>query len=271
MIRCAQEICNNLDPASQREGLETNGLGGFASSTIAGVNTRRYHGLLVAATQPPVGRMVLVSKLEETLVIGGRRIDLSTNRYVGAVHPSGYQHIVAFRLDPWPVYTYEVDGVRIEKTVFMVHGANTTVVTYAVLNQVHATGLSLEVRPLIAGRDYHSMTHENGAVEKKFAQSENSIVLRPYDGVPNIHLAHNAASVAEQGHWYRQFLYSIEQERGLDATEDLFNPLVLEFDLSKAPAELIFSTQPQEIQAVARLASEERSRRAAIVDSCGSK
>src|SRR5678815_4330125 len=120
MIRFEREVCNSLDAASRREWLETNGLGGFASSTIAGINTRRYHGLLVAATEPPVGRKVLLSKLEETLVIGGRRYDLSTNQYPGVVHPQGYQYLKAFRLDPFPAYTYEVEGVEIEKVVFMI-------------------------------------------------------------------------------------------------------------------------------------------------------
>ena len=76
-------------PTPEHEWLETNGIGGFASSTVSGMNTRRYHGLLVAATQPPVGRMVLLSKFEETLLVGDRRIDLSTNRYPGAIHPAG--------------------------------------------------------------------------------------------------------------------------------------------------------------------------------------
>ena len=80
MIRLGEEICTNLDAALRREWLETNGLGGFASGTVSGCNTRRYHGLLVAATKPPVGRFVLLSKLEETLIIDGRRYELGTNR-----------------------------------------------------------------------------------------------------------------------------------------------------------------------------------------------
>src|SRR5438094_7546522 len=102
-LRLDRSVCGDLDAALQREWLETNGIGGFASSTIAGLNTRRYHGLLVAATKPPVGRMVLLSKIEETLVIGGRRVDLSVNRYPGVVHPQGHMHLKQFRQDPFPV------------------------------------------------------------------------------------------------------------------------------------------------------------------------
>src|SRR5215212_4048746 len=122
MIEIDQESCRNLETALSREWLETNGLGGFSSSTIAGLNTRRYHGLLTAATKPPVGRVLLLSKLEETVIIGDRRYDLSVNRYPGAVHPQGHRFLKGFRLDPFPVFTYEVNGVEIEKRVFMPHG-----------------------------------------------------------------------------------------------------------------------------------------------------
>src|ERR1041385_6792255 len=132
MIEIDQEGCRNLETALSREWLETNGIGGFSSSTIVGLNTRRYHGLLVAATRPPVGRLVLLSKLEETLVIDGRRFELSANRYPGVVHPRGYNYLRRFRRDPFPVFTYEAEGVTIEKSVFMVQGENTTVVEYTV-------------------------------------------------------------------------------------------------------------------------------------------
>lgn len=124
----------NLTTALTEEWLETNGIGGVSGSTIIGLNTRRYHGLLTAATRPPVGRMVLLSKLEETLVIGDRRYELSANRYRDVIHPEGFRYQTSFRLDPFPVFTYEVEGVPLEKSVFMVQGENTTVVQYQILN-----------------------------------------------------------------------------------------------------------------------------------------
>src|SRR5208282_2587782 len=108
MIKFGKEICGDLDAALEREWLETNGLGGFASSTIAGLNTRRYHGLLVAAASPPSGRMVLLSKLEEIVVVRGARYELSANRFPGVVHPEGYQYLKEFRLDPFPIFTFSV-------------------------------------------------------------------------------------------------------------------------------------------------------------------
>ena len=130
MIKLDQEVCRNLDSALTREWLETNGLGGFASSTIIGLNTRRYHGLLTAATKPPVGRMVLLSKFEETVMVEGQKYELSANQYPGAVHQQGFQLQTGFRLDPFPGFRYEVDGIEIEKSVFMVQGENTTVIQY---------------------------------------------------------------------------------------------------------------------------------------------
>ena len=122
MIQFKRETCGDLEAAFSREWLETNGLGGYASTTIIGLNTRRYHGLLVAATKPPVGRLVLLSKVEETLFIDGNRFDLSANRYPGVVHPQGFLYLKKFRLNPFPVFAYQVGNIKIEKSVFMIHG-----------------------------------------------------------------------------------------------------------------------------------------------------
>src|ERR1700752_4811809 len=113
-------IFSDLDTATSYEWIETNGLGGFASSTVIGLNTRRYHGLLTAGTKPPVGRVVLLPKLEETLVINGRRYELSANQYPGVVHPQGFNYLIGFRMDPFPIFTYEIEGLRLQKSVFMV-------------------------------------------------------------------------------------------------------------------------------------------------------
>ena len=130
MIRFEREICTNLEAAASREWLETNGIGGYASGTIAGINTRRYHGLLVAAATPPTGRAVLLSKFEETLIVDGKRFELSANQYPNAVYPNGYKFLKEFRLAPFPVWVYQIEHIEIEKTVFMPHGENSTVVEY---------------------------------------------------------------------------------------------------------------------------------------------
>jgi predicted glycogen debranching enzyme len=232
MIRFGQDLCGNLEAATRREWLETNGIGGFASSTLPGINTRRYHGLLVAATKPPVGRFVLLSKLEETLLIDGEPVDLSANQYSGVVHPHGFRYLKQFRLDPFPVFSFEVNGVQIEKTIFMVHGENTTVMQYEIKSTGNSKTVELELRPLIAFRDYHSLTHENGAIDGRVNTQPGLANISPYPGLPALYLAHDRATVENTGHWYRNFQYEVERERGLDYSEDLFNPCVLRFDLA---------------------------------------
>lgn len=234
MIEFDQESCRDLNVALTREWLETNGIGGFSSSTIAGLNTRRYHGLLTAATKPPVGRFVLLSKLEETLLIDGGRYELSSNQYPDVIHPQGFNYQTGFRLDPFPGFTYEIEDVRLNKSVFMVQGQNTTVVQYE-LEQSFATNnhdIKLEVRPLIAFRDYHGTTHENNALNPQIKMEQGQISFMPYGGLPTLHLAHNLAGVDTTGFWYRNFQYAVERERGLDFAEDLFSPCALTFDLN---------------------------------------
>ena len=256
MIRFGRDVCASLDEALTREWLETNGIGGFASSTIIGLNTRRYHGLLVAATKPPVGRLVLLSKLEETLIVGADRFELSANRYPGVVYPQGYRFLSEFRLDPFPTFTYEVGGgLALEKTVFMVHGENTTVVRYElktcgrdfplqVPDDRHRP-LRLELRPLMAFRDYHGLTHENAALDAHVDTDAGSLRIQPYPDLPTLHIRYDDGEVTPSGHWYRRFEYEAERARGLDFVEDLFNPCTLTFDLRiTRHATVVASTEP---------------------------
>jgi len=250
-----------------REWLETNGIGGFASSTVTGMNTRRYHGLLVAATKPPVGRMVLLSKFEETLILGGRRYELGSNRYPGVIHPQGFVHLTEFRYEPFPTFVYEVDGVVLEKTIFMAHGENTTVVQYE-LRGMAPHECSLELRPLIAFRDYHSTTHENGAIHAPIAMGVGYVKCSPYQDCPDLYLSHSAAEIRPTGEWYRNFEYAIEEQRGLDYREDLFNPLVLTFDLAcDARPVVTASTQPVSAELATSLREAEKVRRCGIAQS----
>jgi predicted glycogen debranching enzyme len=222
-----------LEQARSLEWIETNGLGGFASSTACGMNTRRYHGLLTAATRPPAGRAVLLSKIEEAVIIDGRRFELSVNDYPGAIHPRGDRYLVAFSADPLPSFLYQVAGVEIEKRVFMVHGENTTVVQYELRSLEGAPGnVSLELRPLIAFRDFHSTTHANGAIRGDVRIEAGLAAIRPYDGLPEMHFAFESAEIHITGDWYYRFQYGVERERGLEFEEDLFNPFELRFDVT---------------------------------------
>ncbi|HEX4227442.1 MAG TPA: amylo-alpha-1,6-glucosidase [Bryobacteraceae bacterium] len=211
------------------EWLETNGIGGFASATISGLNSRRYHGLLVAALDIPVRRAVLLSKMEETLVANGERFELSTNQYAGALHPTGYRYLGSYETVPCPTFRFQTDLVTLEKRVFLVHGENTVVLSYELGNEPGAGGeYSLELRPLLAFRDYHATTHANPAFRREFEEDEEGVIrLRPYPDLPDFYISHNGCFAEATGNWYYNFEYVREQERGFFDCEDLFQPFVI--------------------------------------------
>src|SRR5262245_39905239 len=129
------ELLGDFARASALEWLETDGTGGYASSSVAGAHTRRYHGLLIAATTPPVGRKVLLSRLDEALTLpGAARVELGSNQFPGNLHPRGHERLVHFHRCLFPQWTYEVGGVRLRKSVVILDGEATTLVLYEVLD-----------------------------------------------------------------------------------------------------------------------------------------
>ena len=268
MIEFNDAELRDLQSAAEREWLETNGLGGFASSTITGLNTRRYHGLLVAAARPPVGRVVLLSRLEETVIIGDKRFDLSVNQYPGVIHPQGHLFLKRFRLDPFPVFTYVAGGVELEKILFMKNGEDTTVVRYVLRNRNASEDISLEVRPLIAFRDYHGTTHRNKAINTGLSVAPGRISVTPYEGLGPLHFANDAFEVDPEGYWYNDFEYRVENERGLDSREDLFSPFSLSFNIGlKRQASIIASTEIRDVTLADEYQSDEIRRREEVIAS----
>ena len=219
----------------RREWLETNGLGGYAMSTATGENTRRYHGLLVVATRPPVGRAVLLSKLEETLILGDRRVDLSTNRFPGVIHPAGFRFLTGFRKDPFPTFTWTVGGVILEKEVFMPHGENAVCVTWRLVTRGKAGPIGLEVRPLVAFRDSHALTRENATIDQTVEIGEGRARLAPYKDLPALYVAHDGSGT-QAGDWYRSFEYEEEERRVFDYREDLWHPLTVSYSFEEVPS-----------------------------------
>lgn len=271
MTRFDHVVCGDLDQALRREWLETNGIGGFASSTIVGLDTRRYHGLLTAALHPPGDRYLLLAKLEETLVVGTSRHELSANQYPGTIHPTGFTLQREFRLDPFPTFTWAVDGFLLEKAVLLVHGENTVVVTYALRREDGAPlapdkVVGLEVRPLIAFRDFHATTHANDGIDRNVTVGDGVASMTPYRGLPTLHVAHDARRVDASGDWYRSFEYAVERARGLDFREDLYQPFTLHFDVGAAGrATIVAGTEPRRAADADALVRAERERRAALL------
>jgi len=209
--------CNFVETSS-KEWLVTNGIGGYASSTINGANTRRYHGLLVASLNPPTQRPVLVSKIEEC--VGLRRdtcISISTNRYPGVIHPSGYQYIQSFDKAPLPRTIFEVGGSQIAKTVFMVYGSNTTIVEYENISQ--STYL-LEQVPVFVNRDYHSLYKESAYHDYYYEKENNVLKLYAHYGAMPLYFKYFSGDFSENRQWFKNFEYDKENYRGLDFQED---------------------------------------------------
>ena len=278
MIQFDAKDCRDLKSVLSREWLETNGLGGFSSSTIIGLNTRRYHGLLTAATNPPVGRMVLLSKVEETVLINGERYEFSANQYPGAIHPQGFQYLKEFRQDPFPIFTYVVEDIEITKSVFMIYGENSTVIQYQARAATHknssqsltpnsSLNIVLEVRPLVAFRDYHATTHSNPYINMRLQRQDRLISISPYPGLPSLFFSHDADLIDPQNFWFYNFQYERERERGLDFQEDLFSPFALRFMFNprRLTANIIVSTTSQEIRQAGLIRHSEIHRRREIL------
>ncbi len=228
-----------------REWLEADGLGGFASGTVSGVRTRRYHALLLAAVTPPTGRFVLVNGLDAFVDTPAGRFALSGQRYAGdVVHPDGALRVESFRAEPWPRWTYTLgDGTRIEQEVFVTHDRPQVVVSWR-LAGASAQTARLEVKPFLSGRDYHALHHENAAFDfsPELGEQGERVVWRPYPGLPGV-VARSNGRYAHEPQWYRSFLYAEEKDRGLDCVEDLAAPGVFHFDLAAAEAVLVLSTE----------------------------
>jgi predicted glycogen debranching enzyme len=253
-IEFGREICGNLDTAESREWLVTNGIGGFASGTVAGLLTRRYHGLLVAALKPPLGRTLLLAKLDETACYGNISYPLHTNRWAdGTVGPNGYRHIEGFSLEGTvPVWRFACADALLEKRVWMQQGANTTYVQYTLRRGTEP--LKLILKALVNYRDYHGSTHGNSwkmGVEK--IAGGIKVTANP-DAVPLYLLSDSFTgdSQASRGNtsavhnWYYGFDLAKERYRGLSDKEDHLHVSTFQVTLNpKESLTFVASTEKQ--------------------------
>ena len=177
-IEVAREVCTDYPRSSRLEWLLTNATGGFAMGTVAGANTRRYHGLLVASLHPPVARVVTLARLEETALTPQGAVALSVNQYPDTLYPDGHTRLVRFSLEEGPVWTWAVSGVEVERRVLLVPGQQTVLVRYA-----SAGPMLLRIEPLLAFRDYHALSHRNPAAWTVFEERASE---RPGGALPAV-------------------------------------------------------------------------------------
>ncbi|MBI4218405.1 MAG: glycogen debranching enzyme N-terminal domain-containing protein [Elusimicrobia bacterium] len=259
--------CQDLEWALKKEWLETNGLGGYGSSTIIGANTRRYHGVLVAALRDNdslASRWVLVSGFQETLYIGTQKFDLSTEMYGEWVPLQGYAFLSKFSLDPFPTFTYEIDEISVEKKVWLIHGQNTAVITYQLLSG-DQDRIRLELRPKVAYRPFHSLARKSDGMGQEPVIQKGKVSLAAYPKLPPLLFYHNAGITDKSSKWYPDVEYPEEKERGLDHLEDLFSPCSLIFSFASGePAYCIATTQERQHIDIEELKFAEEKRRASL-------
>jgi predicted glycogen debranching enzyme len=218
-IRLGRERLGHIDSASRLEWLVTNGIGGYASGTVGGALTRRYHGLLVAALKPPVDRTLLLAKLAERVCVDGTWIDLDLNHWAGGVSsPLGHLHLESFRLEgAVPLWTWAIGNTRLEKRVWMEQGQNTTYVQYRLAASPSPVTLSL--RALVNHRDHHA-TVSRGERAPRIDAVTGGLEVRAFPDATPLWLFVEGAEVRPANIWYRNFALAIETERGLDDRED---------------------------------------------------
>ncbi len=219
LVDFGRDLCGDLAWASRREWLCANGIGGYASGTVAGLLTRRYHGLLIAALNPPLGLTLLVAKLEETARYGGHGWRLAANRWAdGSASPEGYRHIERFFLDgTTPVWTFALGDALLEKRIWMEPGANTTYLRY---DFRRGSGpLALELKALVNYRDHHALT-EAGEWRMTVEPVPNGLRVVAFEGARPISLLCDGAKATPAHDWYYSFSLAEERERGFQDRED---------------------------------------------------
>jgi predicted glycogen debranching enzyme len=234
-------VCRDYPRSSRLEWLLTSGTGGFAMGTVAGANTRRYHGLLVASLRPPVQRVVTLARVEETALLAGGELPLAVNQYPGTLYPEGHRRLTSFRWEGGPVWTWDVGGAALERRVLLVPGAQTVVLRYAC-----TAPLRLRLEPLLAFRDYHALAHRNDAastaVEERADGGQRRVGFRPYPSLPALWMTHRGTAFVSAPAWHENVEYLEELGRGLDFREDLLLPGHWELELHPGAPQLVGAT-----------------------------
>jgi 4-alpha-glucanotransferase len=219
LLRFGREVCNDLAQAERREWWLANGRGAYAAGTIAGTLTRRYHGLLIAPVDPPLGRRLLLAKADATLIDGGRRVPLFANRWAdGVIHPEGHLNIASFALDGrMPVWRFDLGGAVLEQRIWMEYGADTTCVAFRLLPGAKRP-LALQLTLLVNARDHHAGTRP-WEFDPEIAATGSALRVR-YPDRFELQLATPGGTVEPRRDWYENFELAIERERGLPARDN---------------------------------------------------
>lgn len=258
----------SFDNLIDREWTVANGIGGYASSSLCGLNTRKYHGLLVAAMSPPVRRMVLLSHVEETLLTSHGEFALGNNEYPGTIFPRGYTHLRAFNVEPFPRWAYQGDGFTLEKSLRLLAGENTACLSYTLLTGEKP--VTLEVKALLALRGIHELMYQWNSRLTGEIRNKGLVRVPASARTPEVFFAHDGEFRAEP-HWHLNAIYRREDQRGYSGLEDLWKPGSFRWTLSPGQTvHLACSTEPVELARVLadlNQARENLDRQTAVVSS----
>jgi predicted glycogen debranching enzyme len=232
-IDLKKKVLSDLNYSLGKEWLVTNGLGGYASSTVLGLNTRKYHGLLVVALNPPINRWVLLSKIDETLQIGKEHYSLGTNEFKDVIYPEGYNYLSEFVIDPFPTFKYNIQGISFHKTVFMPYLKNATVVMYEVLNSTNKE-VTVNLSPLINSRHMYTTTDKT-KIDWNFSCKSygKSTVIEPSDSLSSIIMfSSKYGTFVDQSWWVEKIFFRVDSLRGESDTDDCFRPGFFRFSIN---------------------------------------
>jgi predicted glycogen debranching enzyme len=230
----------SISASDEREWLVCNGLGSFASGSISGANTRRYHGLLTAALIPPTTRTLMLSRIDEH--VGGENV--STNIWgPDNVSPHGYQKIVAFSISPCPTWVYELPTGFLVKQVFMLPGKQASYIGYSWQSKPgESDSQTLDLHVLANFRSFHAETHGDDSWMFQQEQMPGGVTLKAYDTANPLHIQFTSGEWLQEPSWYKGYFYPREFERGLDNREDAFHAGVLRCTLKNGESTLILAS-----------------------------
>ncbi|MCW4044082.1 MAG: amylo-alpha-1,6-glucosidase [Candidatus Bathyarchaeota archaeon] len=231
-IQLTQEALSHFDEALQKEWLVTNGLGGYAASTVLGVNTRKYHGLLIAALHPPGNRTVCLAKLDEEICADNNVHHLGANEFHDVIFPQGYRFLKKFSVSPFPQYVYHVHDTEVAKTVFMPSRRNAVAVVYSVLSR-SASEVTFRVYPLLTCRHFHLIVDKNRS-PLSFSQQQRGREFEVAFSRPRVTVAALATEgrFVEKPNWIERLYYREEDKRGESSIDDCYQPGYFEVTVS---------------------------------------
>ena len=236
----------NLEYSLKREIIAANDTGAYCNTSIVTCNTRRYHGLLaVPVDELGGGKYMLLSSLDESLVLRGKQFNLGIHCYGGTYDPKGHKYIVDFDANPVPVVTYKVGGILFTKTIMMVPDSDQVLIKYELLEA--PSKLTLMLKPFLAFRNVHSLTHQNTDAYTGYDEVDGGVAFRMYQGFPHLNMQLSGqAAFKYQPYWYSGVTYSDEYRRGFDCMEDLFVPGSFSIEMKPGDS-VVFSASVNEI------------------------